>query len=301
MKKLLITGGSGLLASNWAYLAHKNYKVLLGLHHRKIEIDEIEVVQLSLNNIDKLYKDLNTIQPDIVINTAAITSIEKCEQNYFKAKKINTEAASNIANICELLKIKLVHISTDHIFSGESSRYDEEYQPKPVNNYAKSKYQGELKVRENNPSSLVVRTNFYGWGPKYRQSFSDFIINQLRASNELNLYTDVFYTPIIIDELVSCVNDLLHLNESGVFNIVGSERISKYEFGIRLAKSFNLSNLKIHPITYKEQKNNVRRPQDMSLSNTKLISIIGREVQNLNDQLANLKTKENSIKNWIHQ
>ena len=116
-----------------------------------------------------------------------------------------------------------------------------------------------------------------------------------------NCSTSIITFLIIIDELVSCVNDLIHLNESGVFNIVGSERISKYEFGIRLARSFNLSNLKIHPIIYEEQKNNVRRPQDMSLSNTKLISIIGREVQNLDDQLANLKKRENFIKNWIHQ
>ena len=294
-QKLLIIGGSGLLAINWACIVRNDFRVVLGLHNRIISIYGVEAERISIDSIEHLQSDLNRINPDIIINAAAITSIESCEENFKQAKDLNIDAASNIAIICEELNIKLVHISSDHIFSGEEKFSTENTYPAPVNNYAITKYEAEIAVRNNNPSSLIIRTNFFGWGTNYRYSFSDFIINNLRNNHKVNLFTDIFYTPILIDELVYCIHDLIKINEYGVFNVVSSERISKYDFGKMVADCFGFNPLLIKPTLYRKQVNSVLRPKDMSLSNYKLLNVLGREIPSLNDQLLFLKKQENLI------
>ena len=113
-KKLLITGGSGLLAINWAFIARDNFEAILGLHSRVISMEGVKTALISIDSVENLYLDIIKIQPDIIINAAANTNLEDCEENFSAAKKINTDAARNIAIVCEDLKIKLVHISSDH-------------------------------------------------------------------------------------------------------------------------------------------------------------------------------------------
>ena len=290
-KKLLIIGGSGLLGINWAYIVRDDFEVFLALHNRNISLDGVETEKISIESIETLFEDLNRIMPDIVVNAASLTSVEACEKNFNKAKEVNTDAASNIAIVCEELKIKLIHISSDHIFSGKNQYSDEYCEANPLNNYARTKYQAEIEVKNSNPSSLIIRTNFYGWGTSYRHSFSDLIINNLRNNLQVHLFADVFFTPMLIDELVSSINELIGLNQWGIFNVVGSDRLSKFEFGLKVADCFGLNPSLIKSINYKE-KLKVVRPRDMSLSNAKLLETLKRQVPNLSDQLDKLKRQE---------
>ena len=290
-KKLLIVGGSGLLGINWACLVRDDFEVIIVLHNRNISLDGVVTEEISIESIETLFEDFNRIMPDIVVNAASVTSVEACEKNFNKAKEVNTDAASNIAIVCEELNIKLVHISTDHIFSGKNQFSDEYCEASPLNNYARTKYQAEIEVNNSNPSSLIIRTNFFGWGTSYRHSFSDLIINNLRNNLQVQLFADVFFTPLLIDELVSSINELIELNQCGIFNVVGSERLSKFEFGLKIADCFGLNPSLIKSINYKE-KLKVVRPRDMSLSNAKLLETLKRQVPNLSDQLDKLKRQE---------
>ena len=140
----------------------------------------VDVDIASLNSKEDCRSVINKHRPDIVINTVGLTSVEQCEKLPEIAHKVHVEIPGNIATICNDLNVKLVHISTDHIFSGKSQMSIENEIADPVNIYAKTKYQGELKVQNNCKSALIVRTNFFGWGTKYRRSFSDFILNTLK-------------------------------------------------------------------------------------------------------------------------
>ena len=186
-KKVLITGGSGLLAVNWALSIRDKYAVVLILHKRKVYVPGVDIDIASLNSKEECRYVIDKHRPDIVINTLGLTSVEKCEKKPKVAHKVHVEIPNNIAVTCDDLNIKLVHISTDHIFSGKSQMSFEDEIADPVNIYAKTKYLGELIVQNNCKSSLIVRTNFFGWGPSYRQSFSDMIISNLRKSPGLEL------------------------------------------------------------------------------------------------------------------
>jgi dTDP-4-dehydrorhamnose reductase len=290
--KSLITGGSGLLALNWACALRDRQRIILGLHHRQVSLDGAQAVQINLDSLDDLIKQIEVIQPQFVIHAAGLASIEKCETNPILASELNVTLAINMAKVCAMFKIPLAHISTDHLFSGNDALADEDFPTSPINIYGRTKAEAELRVLEENPDALVIRTNFYGWGTGYRQSFSDFIISTLRAKNKLELFDDVFYTPILAEVLAQVTHDLIASKAKGVFNIVGSQRISKFEFGLRLANEFGLDQGLINAAQITRQSLLVKRPLDMSISNKKAVGFLGRDFGFINDHLARLRQQE---------
>jgi dTDP-4-dehydrorhamnose reductase len=151
---------------------------------------------------------------------------------------------------------------------------------------------GEDFIHFNNPNALIIRTNFFGWGTSYRQSFSDFVIDNLRKGNNITLFNDVFYTPILIETLVEIVMELYFKKTTGIFNVVGNDRVSKLEFGLELAKVFGLDIDLIKEGSIKDNKDLVKRPKDLSLSNSKVNRFLMKEIINLSDQIARLHDSE---------
>jgi dTDP-4-dehydrorhamnose reductase len=300
MSKVLFTGGTSLLALNWAYLIRSKHQVYLGIHARNACLFGVHYVPLTLNNINKLIKEVDNIRPNLIINTTGLTSVEACESDPMLAKQVNVEFASNIACVARELNISLVHISTDHLFSGLNKNESEISEPCPVNEYGKSKLAAERLVLELNSSALVLRTNFYGWGSSFKQSFSDWIISQLRAKNEINVFSDVFYTPILISNLVEIAHQLLDRSASGIYNVIGSERLSKYDFAVSLARVFNLPQDLLIPTSIAEARHLVKRPKDMSLSNLKLKNELGCDLPDTISSLRELlRQEQNGLSNEI--
>jgi len=182
-----------------------------------------------------------------------------------------------------------VHISSDHLFSGAQSLVDELHPIAPVNVYAATKAEGESRVLDAHGGALIIRTNFYGWGPSYRRSFSDMVIDALRQGREVTLFTDVFFTPILIETMVEVVHDLVEMEVSGRFHVVGDERLSKYDFGRRIAEAFDFDQTLIKPGLIGDHDALVRRPYDMSLSNLKARELLGRTLGTVCEGIARLR------------
>ena len=290
--KILITGGSGLLALNWACALRDEYFITLGLHHQQISLAGTSVAQLSLESLDRLIKQFEVIQPKIVIHAAGLTSVERCEFDPTLARQLNVLLAVNMAKVCSMFKVPFIHISTDHLYSGHNACADEDLPISPINIYGSTKAEAELRILEENPNALIIRTNFYGWGTSYRQSFSDFIIHTLRSEKEIKLFDDVFYTPILAEVLAKATHDLIALNAKGIFNVVGGQRLSKFEFGVRLAKEFDLNEALIKVTQITKQSSLVKRPLDMSLNNKKTIDFLGRDLGAIDDHLSRLRQQE---------
>jgi len=282
---MLITGGAGLLALNWAQLMRGQFNIYLVLHKRNVKLSGTTASHFQLSSIEEIQENFEYLKPQVVVHTAGLTSIEACESNPELANHINVNLAENMAKVCEKLNIPLVHISTDHLFSGTEQNVDEGHPIAPQNIYAKTKAEAEIRVLDSYPDALVVRTNFFGYGPTYRASFSDMIINKLSEKSKLTLFQDVFYTPVFSGVLVQAVHDLVRAKVSGIFNVVGDERLSKYEFGMKLAESYGLDKSYILKGDFLNQSNLVRRPSDMSLSNEKVCKVLGRKMGSVEEQL----------------
>lgn len=283
MKRVLFYGGASLLSNIWSRYWKEDHIVYLGLHKRWIEIDGTISIQLS-QNLEELKNVVKNHKIDIIINCAGLTSVEECEINSDKAYYLNGYLPGEIAKITSKLKVKLIHISTDHLFSGGKKKEDETSPIKPLNIYAKSKAIGDQEVQKYDDLALIIRTNFFGSGPIYKPSFSDTIISSLKNNKKIFLFNNVYFTPIHVFELANQIINLIDLNASGIFNISSNERITKFDFGILIAKKFNLNKSLINSIPI-EEKNLVIRPKDMSLSNFKLKNLLNTDIKPLPIQL----------------
>lgn len=281
-----------MLALNWAQAIRGNHAVTLGLHERQVSLSGVQTRQIDLESIDSLARAFDEDGIGMVVHTAGYTNVEECEAKPDLARHINVDLAANVAKACAKLNLPLVHISTDHLFSGEAPLMTETGAVAPINMYGRTKAEAERQVLEAHPQALVIRTNFYGWGASYRRSFSDVVIQGLRSGKEMTLFEDVFYTPILIEAAANAVHELVKLNASGIFHVVGDQRISKYEFGLGIAKEFGLDTGFIKSGLLADQATLTRRPRDMSLSNQKTCKLLGKKLGNVDGHLARLHQQE---------
>jgi dTDP-4-dehydrorhamnose reductase len=289
---IVLTGGSGLLAVNWFYSKNNDYEVYLGLNQRVINPSGANLLFLDFTSENSLLEQLQKIQPSILIHTAGLTNVERCEANPELAFRINVELSRMVAQVTKQLGISLVHISTDHLFEGNTSMTKEEEPTQAINIYGKTKAFAERIVGEINPKALIIRTNFFAWGTSYRKSFSDYIIESLRKKQLISLFDDVYYTPILVQNLIETVHELLKKKEKGIFNIVSDDRISKYDFGMLIAEEFSLDKSYIKKCNINDNLSLVRRPFDMSLSNQKVKDLLGKNLGTVKQDIARLHLQE---------
>ncbi len=290
--RVLITGGSGLLALNWACAMRGTWDVVLGTHAHKVSLAGVASRPLDLENAGRLTRQFEELAPDIVVHTAGLTNVDRCEDDPALARHVNAELARNVAEAAASRNIRLVHVSTDHLFAGTRSGYREDDAPEPLNEYARSKLLAEEWVKQTDPRALIVRTNFFGWGHAGRQSFSDWIFYSLRAGREITMFDDVHFTPILADALAAAAHRLVALSASGTFNVAGDERVSKYEFAKRLAQVFDLSGELIQRGRIRDAGLFAKRPPDMSLDNTKARDLLSASLGRLDDYIQILRRQE---------
>jgi len=294
MKKVLITGGSGLLGINWAFAIKNNYNVVLGLHNREVVLDDVGTVKIDIENI-QVFRDLvKQISPDIIIHAAGMTNVDQCETDEKMAEYLNCQLPENVASVCNEYNIKLAFISTDHLYDGSKENVTEKEATCPVNVYGKTKLKGENVSAKACSNSLIIRTNFFGWGGPYKRSFSDWVINNLREGNKIKLFDDVFYTPILIDRLASVSMKLIESGQSGVVNIVGDDRVSKYDFANKIVTRFSLPQHLIERAKMTDSDFLTVRPKDMSLSNKYAQTLLKSSLGNIDEYISELKRQEES-------
>ncbi len=280
---LLITGGSGLLAVNWAVARRHVDNIWLGLNSRQIALEKTSTIAIR----NGLANAINSAKPDIIIHTAALTNVDYCEANENHALAVNRDLAASYAETAHNFGLPFVHISTDQLFDGHEPMLDETTLCKPVNRYGHSKWLGESAVLDAHPDALVLRVNFFGWGPSYRPSLSDWILNNLSQKAQITLYDNVYFTPLYAGVLINTAHELIAKQAKGIYNLTSSDRMSKYDFGIKLAHIFGYDTNTISAGSYNPE-NSTPRPLDMSLNNTKILNTLGVDSLRINNSIAAL-------------
>ena len=300
-----MTGGTGLLGVNWAAAMRDEHDVWLGTHRRGLRLRGARAAALTLESAPALARALDDIRPDVIVHAAGLSNVDDCERSPEAARRINADLAAAVASTAAERGLKLVHISTDHLFAGDRPFRTEQDAPSPVNAYARSKLEGEQRVAERCPQALIVRTNFFGWGHAFRKSISDWVLEGLRAQQRLRMFNDVFFTPILAARLARAVHALLAAGASGIVHVCGDERVSKHEFAVRLAAAFGLPAAGIEGGKYADAGLAAPRPRDMSLSNARVRGILGGTgvtLGGLDEFFAELRDQEtNGLRNELQQ
>lgn len=271
--KILITGAEGQLGRELMKL----YPDSIGTSH-----DHSKRLYLPLENHDAIVKLLASEKPDLVINCAALTNVDRCEKEREYAYRVNGLAVKYLAQECRKIGARLVQISTDFIFDGTTGNYAENAPPNPINYYGLSKLASEhfaLSSEEN----LVVRTSgVFG----YSNNFPLFVYNKLKNGGVVNAIKG-FYSPIHAENLAKAIKKLIDLKEVGIINVAG-ERVSRMELALGIAEYFGLDK---NMITESDmvQPISTRRPFDSSLDITKAKRLIAFDFYTMRPNLEALR------------
>lgn len=283
MKKIFIAGGSGLLGLSSSIYLSKKLDVFSS-YFKNSSYPVYNNININLLEFDKLYEEIARLNPDLIFNCAGLTNIEECEKNSKKTKISNIDIPVNLSKISKILKKKFIHISTDHLFDDSKQVYTEEDIPNPLNNYGKSKYLSEIKVLKENKESLVIRSNFICSSTQNKVSFIDSIISNLKKKNKINLFHDVYFTPVTFNFLLETIFLLIQKNSKGIYNISCNEILSKYDFGNLICDLLNLNKNYLSKIS-KDDLDLTKRPCYMSLSNSKITKELNIKIPNIKDQI----------------
>jgi dTDP-4-dehydrorhamnose reductase len=216
-----------------------------------------------LLNQNETEKKLKKIKPDFILNTAGLTSIEECEKNYKLAYNSNVKIIQNIQKYLKNNnKCYLLHISTDQVYFGKGPH--KEKKVNPVNNYALTKYLGELEAIKTN--ATILRTNFVGKSFNLKKGLTDWFINSCKTNKRISLYKDVLFSPLEISGLSKIILKIIKKKKPGIYNLGSKDGISKSRFLRGVAKKLNLNTKNIQDINSNKVKKIVQRPKDMRLN-----------------------------------
>ncbi len=289
--KLLITGASGLLGLNLAIEAMQEHEVT-GVDRGRLKSAPFPVVRADLAHRNVIESIIDSIRPDWLVNCAALANLEQCEEQPVQAKILNTDLPGELAAACAKRNICFVHISTDAVFDGtREGAYTEEDEPSPPGVYSQTKLDGERAAQELNPQAIIARVNFYGWSLAGRRSLSEFFVANLREGRNVSGFTDVTFCPMFVNDMARLLFEMLQKNLSGLYHVVGPQPMSKYQFGVEVARTFGLPADLLSPQSIEASGLTARRSRNLWLSTHKLSTDLGHEIPPFSTGLAEFYTQ----------
>ena len=260
--KILILGSTGMLGTCISkYGSQTDHTILLP--------SMINGNHPNYLNPEDVLAEIDRIKPDGVINCAAITSFERCENFPQEASQVNTLTPYDISNFCSERAFYFLHISTDHYYIDAADFAHSENDPVSIlNHYAQTKYDAESKILEN-PNALVLRTSIIGRN-KNGSSFLDWLINAMLDNQTVDLFDDAYTSFIHCNELAAIIFEFINARPAGLYNLASSEVFSKADFAIALAKRLNFD-LK-YTLKSVEQLS-VKRANSCGLDSSKISSL----------------------------
>jgi dTDP-4-dehydrorhamnose reductase len=267
MKKVLVTGASGMLGSSivekflnegWFVYGFDKTSRLKSLSNYKEEL-------FDLTDLELLKEKLSLINPDLIIHAAAIVNLNTCEINNELAIKLHIDSSRVLAS----LGAKIIYISTDSVFNGKKGDYTEESIPDPLNNYARTKLIGEYAVSANNPNHIIIRTNIFGYSLPLKGSFCEWAIKSFENKENINGFDDVIFNAIYTKHLAERIFKIVDTDLKGIINIASADYISKYQFLKYLALKFEESDERVNKTISSDFHFQIARPLNTTLNISK--------------------------------
>ena len=265
--KILITGASSLPGYRTTLEALKRGHEVVGLYYSHpipIENERLKKVSVDITISNDLRKLLLKERPETVVHMAALGDVDLCERDKELAWKTTVKPSIEIAAMASKLGFFAIYLSTDYIFDGERGGYRENDVPNPINYYGVTKLMGEIAF-QSCPSYAIVRaSSIYGLGPG-RMNFAKYLSEKLKAGEPVKALIDQYTSPTQASLLGKAIIEVAEGKLEGIFHVVG-ERMSRYEFAIKVAETLGLDKSLIHEAEMKDMKWLAKRPKDSSLN-----------------------------------
>ena len=280
-KHLLVFGSTGLLGQALLQAGTARGYSIVGAARRNAEC------LVDITDESGVRKVILEVRPDAVINAAGLINIDECERNPDAALAANARGVVHLVSVCRSERIRLLHVSTDHFFSGDADRLHDENAPVClVNEYARSKRAGELFALEVK-DALVVRTNFTGIrGWPGRPTFFEWTVESLLARGPMALFYDFFTSTIDVDTCAKALLDAADAPVNGILNIACRRAVSKKVFVEEIAKALQID------LDWSESKSvrslKVSRAESLGLDVSRAEAVLGYRLPDVGEVVTSL-------------
>tara|TARA_B100000902_G_C27270439_1_gene895984 strand:+ start:912 stop:1775 length:864 start_codon:yes stop_codon:yes gene_type:complete len=280
--QILITGGNGFLGKALRLQLERNCSVIAtGLGIDRLHNHNHKYLELDIQSRQKCLDVLNKYKPSVIVNAAAFTDVDKCENNQKKCLDVNCKSLDHLILYSIKHKVHFIQISTDFVFSGKKGNYIENDICKPVNFYGFSKLEAEKKIINSNLFYTIVRTSLL-----YNFSGNNFLtrfIEKIKNNLELKIVNDQFRTPTYLFDLVSAILVIIQLRKFGIYHISGGESLSIFDIVCTFVKHMDLNSSLITNISSNDLHQIATRPMNSTLIVDKAKKDFNFNPNNLND------------------
>jgi len=276
------------MGSNLVMAAKPRFEVYASYNKNKVEMSGVQFLQMDLADKSQL-KQIEKLNPNLIINCAALTNIDICEDDPDEAYRQNVLTSKNIAWLANQTGAYLIHISTDAVFDGERGNYSEADEPNPVSVYGRTKLHAEHEVLSIHSSSCVVRTNIYGWNKRDKFSLAEWMLNKLESNDELPAFKDIVYSPILVNDLIVHLFALYEKRFLGTIHLAGGEFCSKLDFANVLADVFALDKSRIKETSIDDLNLKAPRGKNISLNVSRAKELLNTPLPNVREGLVEMR------------
>lgn len=244
--KVLVTGSNGLLGQKLVKLLIDKKVEVIATARGANRIDyldhDFEYAEMDITNSKQVSSVIGMYQPDVVINTAAMTNVDQCESEKEGCQALNVEAVKHLVLACEQSNAFLIHLSTDFIFDGENGPYHEEDEANPISYYGQSKLDAEQIVMASQCRWAIVRTVLvFGICPGMsRSNIILWVKENLENGKPLNIVDDQWRTPTLAEDLAMGCYLVAKKEAQGIFNISGEQLLTPHDMAMKTVAYFGL-------------------------------------------------------------
>lgn len=278
--KILVTGCNGMLGTDLMKVLTKEFSAT------GVDIDTFDII-----NWDDAFSFLQEKGPDIIVNAAAYTNVEGCEDRKEYAYNVNVVGVENLATASTLLGIKLVHLSSDYIFNGKKrTPYKEEDGPDPINTYGETKWLGDKAILETfwkneNDNFLIVRTSWL-FGKKGADFVSKIVHKIDQGKKQIKVVDDQKGSPTYSRDLASALLELIKGNITGIINVANEGETTWFDFAEKIKEMlFPDKDIEIIPEKSTKLPLKAKRPACSVLDTQKLEFVLGEKMRPWQDAL----------------
>ncbi len=269
--RLLLTGGSGFLGHHLIPLALQKYEVHYVVNKTYCSFENAVAHNINLNDYYTTAQHINLLKPDYILHLAAAANANYCEVFPWNSWKTNVEATAHLAKISAHENIPFAFTSTDLIFDGTQGNYTEEDVPNPLNKYGAQKWEAEKLIHQYNPDATIFRLPLmFGKAYTDKANYLTDFISKLQKGEKANLFTDEYRSVCGASSVAQGILKLLN-TAKGTYHLGGTEKLSRYEFGMMAAKIFGCDTSLIHACKQQDVSMAAPRPKDVSLNSSKAI------------------------------
>jgi len=279
--KILVLGGSGLVGEHFITNSKSN-DFITTYKNNETNFSNISSVKINLpQDWSKLEELILKEKPDVVLNSIAYSNSDFCETNREETYTLHVKISEKITTLCSKINSKIVFLSTDYVFDGKKGNYTESDETNPINYYGHSKDLAE-KITLKNKNNLVLRTAMvYGLSSKVR--FLRYVIENLRENKEINAYDDIFNSATLLGDLTNGIAKAIEFDANGIYHMVGSNCVSRFDFAKTVAKVFNLNENLVKPVSIVSAKLKAQRPVKPCLNNSKAVKTFNIKFSSINE------------------